>query len=247
MGMSFVPVGVGDAFSALHYSSSVAVEADGRWLLVDCPHPLRKILRDASLASGAALDAGSFDAVVLTHLHADHSAGLEGLGYYARFVLGRRPLLAAHPAVIARLWEKLAPGMDELVDAASGRRMPLRLADYFELAALDEAGPIALGTFQVECRRTEHHVPTCALRIRGGGRTLGLSADTRFDPALVEWLSSADLVLHETGPGIHSPYQSLAALPAAVRAKLRLIHYPDDLDASDGALEPLVQGRRYAV
>jgi hypothetical protein len=55
------------------------------------------------------------------------------------------------------------------------------------------------------------------------------------------------MVLHETGPGIHSPYESLAALPAAVRAKLRLIHYPDDLDASDGALEPLVQGRRYAV
>src|SRR5512142_1363515 len=100
MSMHFVPVGVGDAFSALHHSSAVAVEADGRRLLVDCPHPIRKVLRDASLRSGLALDVGSFDAVVLTHLHADHCSGLEDYAYYFRFVLRRRPVLAAHPRVL---------------------------------------------------------------------------------------------------------------------------------------------------
>jgi ribonuclease BN (tRNA processing enzyme) len=248
MAMSFVPVGVGDAFSAVHYSSAVAVEADGRWLLVDCPHPIRKILREASLRSGASLDVATFDAVALTHLHADHCAGLEGLAYYARFVLGRRARLAAHPQVLGRLWDgRLAGGMDELTDPVTQQPRRMGLEDYFELAHLDDARPVAVGPFSIACRRTRHPVPTYALRIRAGGRTLGLSADTAFDPELVAWLSEADLVLHEAGPGIHTPYAALAALPAALRARMRLIHYPDELDLSDGAIEPLEEGRRYEV
>src|SRR5512140_3729874 len=83
MGLAFVPLGVGDAFSALRYSSCVAVEAEGRWLLVDCPHPIRKILREGSARAGVALDVGSFEAVVVTHVHADHASGLEVLGFYS--------------------------------------------------------------------------------------------------------------------------------------------------------------------
>jgi ribonuclease BN (tRNA processing enzyme) len=248
MPLSFVALGVGDAFSALHYSASVAVEADGRWLLVDCPHPIRKILREGSASAGVRLDVGSFEAVVLTHLHADHAAGLEGLGYYAHFVLGKRARLAVHPLVLARLWDaRLAGGMDTLVDPVTWTPVTKTLDDYFEVVALDEARPVQAGPFEIACRRTRHHIPTFALRIRAAGRTLALSADTAFDPALVAWLAEADLVLHETGPGIHTPYEKLAALPQDLRRRMRLIHFPDELDASEGAVEPLVQGRRYEV
>jgi len=246
--MTFVPVGVGDAFSALHYSSSVAVEAGGRWLLVDCPHPIRKVLREASRRAGVELDVGSFEAVVLTHLHADHCSGLEGLGYYAHFVLRRRPLLVAHPSVLARLWDgRLSAGMDSLSDPSDWTSREMRLDDYFEVAALDERGPVKVGGFEIACRPTRHHVFTTALRIRAGGRELGLSADTAHDPGLIEWLAGADLFLHETGPGIHTPYPALAALPAEVRARMRLIHLPDGYLPGDGAVEPVEEGRRYPV
>jgi len=245
--MTFVPIGVGDAFSALHYSSAVAVEAGGRWLLVDCPHPIRKVLRDASARAGVALDVPTFDAVVLTHLHADHSSGLEDFAYYAHFVLRRRPVLAAHPQVLARLWERLAPGMDSLSDPADWSPRPMRLEDYFELAPLDADRPTTVAGFELACRRTRHHVFTTALRVRAGGRELGLSSDTAHDPGLVEWLSRADLFLHETGHGVHTPYAALAALPAPVRARMRLIHYPDGFRADDGAIELLEEGRRYEV
>ncbi|MCZ7678706.1 MAG: hypothetical protein M5U28_08020 [Sandaracinaceae bacterium] len=79
------------------------------------------------------------------------------------------------------------------------------------------------------------------------GRTLGYSADTAFDPSLVEWLSEADLFVHETNYGIHTPYASLAALPPELRARMRLIHYPDDFDLAASAIEPLEAGRRYTV
>ncbi|HSM92559.1 MAG TPA: MBL fold metallo-hydrolase [Anaeromyxobacteraceae bacterium] len=239
--MTFIPLGVGDAFSARHHTSCVAIQAEGRWLLIDCPHPIRKVLRDGSPA-GAPLDLARFDAVVLTHLHSDHSSGVEGLGFYMRYVLDRRPVLASHPRVSKRLWERLAPGMDE-----DDQARPQALADYFDLAPLDDARPVRIGPFEISCRATRHHVPTYALRVAAGGRTLGISSDTPFDPALIEWLSSADLVLHETGDGIHASYDRLAALPEPIRRKLRLIHYSDEFVAPDGAVEPLVQGRLYQV
>ena len=54
-------------------------------------------------------------------------------------------------------------------------------------------------------------------------------------------------MLHETGEGIHANYEALAALPAPLRAKTRLIHFADDFSPPNGAVEMLVQGRRYTV
>jgi ribonuclease BN (tRNA processing enzyme) len=242
MAMSFIPLGVGDAFSARHHTSCVAIQAEGRWLLVDCPHPIRKVLREGSAGLPAPLDVADFDAFVVTHLHSDHSSGLEGVGFYTRYVIGTRPLVAVHPVVGARLWERLAPGMDE---NDHGERQ--ELSDYFDLAHLDEGRPLRVGPFEIACRRTRHHVPTWALRVAAGGRTLGLSSDTPFDPALIDWLAAADLVVHETGDGIHTSYGKLAALPAPLRARMRLIHFSDEFGPEDGAIEPLVQGRIYQV
>ncbi len=248
MGLAYIPLGVGDAFSALRYSSCVAVEADGAWLLVDCPHPIRKILREGSAGSGAGLDVGSFAAVVVTHVHADHASGLEGLGFYAHFVLRSRVKLLAHPKVAEGLWTgRLAGGMSEVADPATWASRRKVFSDYFDLEPLDDEHAVRVGPFEIECRRTRHVVPTTALRIRAGGRSLALSADTAFDPRLVAWLAEADVFLHETGPTIHTPYDALAALPPEILRKARLIHYPDDLDLAASAIEPLVQGRRYEI
>jgi ribonuclease BN (tRNA processing enzyme) len=246
--LTLITLGVGDAFSALRYSSCVAVGAAGAWLLVDCPHPIRKILRESGTAAGVDLDVESFEAVVVTHLHADHSSGVEGLGYYSHFGLGRRARLVVHPDVARNLWDgHLAAGMAQLLAPDGASPVAKRLEDYFELAYLSERQPLSVGPFSIECRLTHHHIPTTALRISAGGRSLGYSADTSFDPDLIEWLAQADLVVHETNYGIHTPYAKLAALPAAVRAKMRLIHYPDDFDLAGTIIEPLRQGARYEV
>ena len=39
-----IPLGVGDAFSARHYTTCLALGVDDSWLLIDCPHPVRKML-----------------------------------------------------------------------------------------------------------------------------------------------------------------------------------------------------------
>jgi ribonuclease BN (tRNA processing enzyme) len=140
----------------------------------------------------------------------------------------------------------------ELSHAQPGKP-PVRkqLDDYFVLIDLDDAKPVTCGPFSIECRRTVHGVPTTALRIQARGRTLGFSADTAYDPSLINWLAPADLIVHEaTTPGhtgLHTPYEKLAALPVDLRSRMRLTHLPDDFDAASSVIEPLCQGRCYMI
>lgn len=242
--ISFTALGVGDAFSASYYSSCLLVESGETRLLIDCPHPIRKLLAEGT---GGRVDLDAVDAVVLTHLHADHASGLEGYGYFSHFVLKRPARLAVHPAVSARLWDgHLAAGMECLMSAADHQVNHKGLADYFDVVPLDEGRAVQVGAFTVQCRRTVHHIPTTALRLSAGGHMLGYSADTCFDRDLISWLSEANLFVHETNYGVHTPYADLAALPADLRAKMRLIHYPDGFDSADH-IEMLRQGRRYVI
>lgn len=247
-GFRLVTLGVGNAFSARFYSTCFALEADGLWLLIDCPHPIRKMMREASLAGAGELDVDRLHAVVLTHLHADHVSGLEGLAFYSRFVLGWPVRLLAHPQVSEPLWDHhLAAGMKW---GAQGPRAEAerRFEEFFTLVPLSDTRPVTVGPFSVECRLTRHSVPTTALRIAAGGRCLGYSADTAFDPELIAWLAAADLIVHEAGPGfLHTPYEDLAGLPVALRSKMRVVHYPDDFDDPRRALEPLRQGCCYEI
>ncbi len=245
MSLTFIPLGVGDAFSRKYYSSCLAVWAGGKPILVDCPHPIRKILAE-STRGPKAVDLEDFEGVVLTHLHADHSSGVEGYMFYSRFRLGTKGRIAAHDQVLARLWpHHLAAGMDTL--DIDGEKREMTLHDYVDTLSLSEANAVTLGDFSIECRRTDHHVPTYALRISAGGKTLSYSADTCFDESLIEWLSEGDLIVHETNEGIHTSYEQLSQLPARLRARMRLIHYPDDFDSDRSRIEPLVQGRLYEI
>lgn len=245
--MKVLPLGVGDAFASRYYSTSLAIGAEGRWLLVDCPHPIRKMLREAGETSGIALDVGDFEALVLTHCHADHCSGVEGYLFFEHFVRGRRAPLAAHADVHAALWpEHLAAGMHQLLHA-DGCVSRHEAADFIAPILLAEEQSTKIGPFTVEVRRTIHHIPTFALRISAGGRCLGISADTSYDEGLLDWLFEADRVVHETNYGVHTPYADLASLPAERRERMWLVHYPDDFDVEGSVIAPLRQGELVEV
>jgi ribonuclease BN (tRNA processing enzyme) len=246
--LGFLPLGVGDAFSSQHYASSLLVGFEGEWLLIDCPHPIRKMLHEACSTAGWKLDLDAVRSVVLTHLHADHCSGVEGFLYFHHFALQSKPTLIAHPDVAARLWSgHLAAGMDAVMDTKDMSVQPHTLEDFASLLPISDEREVTVGPFSIACRKTLHTVPTTALRIRAGDRCLGYSADTSFDPSLIEWLSEADLFVHETNLGIHTDYEQLRRLPASLRDRMRLIHYPDFFDLDASQIEPLHQGHWYRV
>jgi ribonuclease BN (tRNA processing enzyme) len=249
-----IPLGVGDAFTAKHYTSCLALGVDDQWLLLDCPHPVRKMLREGSSKAGLSqpLDLDRVSAAAVTHLHADHCCGLEDFGYYSFFALGRRATVLMHPEASARLWKGLlAAGMEHTQSSAGAPSAQKQLDDYFELIHLDSSRPVQRGPFSIECRRTIHGVPTFAFRITACGRTFGFSADTAYDPTLIEWLSASDMIVHEVTTlvhtGVHTPYEKLASLPESLRLKMRVTHYPDDFDTESSVIEPLRQGSLYEV
>jgi ribonuclease BN (tRNA processing enzyme) len=242
-----VVIGVGDSFSERHRSTALLLRCDGFQLAIDCPDMYRSALRAAAERSGESLSLTDIDHVLITHVHGDHMNGLEGAAFFKHFAQGRRIELVSSPEVRATIWDRrLACSMGTLWDGA--RLRELTFDSYFTHAPLRWNDAIEVGPFRIRARRTIHHVPTSALLIEAAGRTLGFSSDTAFDPELIAFLGSADLIIHETNYGpAHTPYAALAALPAETRDRLRLIHYPDTLDLVSSAVTPLHEGQVLAV
>ncbi|MDP2340636.1 MAG: MBL fold metallo-hydrolase [Deltaproteobacteria bacterium] len=251
--MKVTALGTGDAFSADRYSSCLLVEEGDTRLLIDCPHPIRKILKESTKGR---VDVGDIDGLILTHLHADHASGVEGYAWFCRFALKKTARIYAHAAVLEHLWGQVAGSMSELLhvdeDNKPHHRSRLQASDVFDCVPL--TSPMTIGDLTVESRLTIHHIPTTALFFRGApsvsatAGTFGYSADTAFDEDLIAWLGRADLLLHETNFGAHTPYAKLAALPAELRAKMRLIHWPDGFDVGhDGAIAVLHDGDTLSI
>lgn len=241
--LGVLALGVGNAFSAKHYSSSLLLSADERMLLIDCPHPIRKMLADASSTTGEVLDISDVLGVVLTHLHGDHASGLETFGYFCRYALGRKAEIISHPEVAAHLWTGHLAGAMEWSYSRDGC-MRRGFTDYFTFTPLSARETIEFGPFAIQCHPTKHSVPTFAVKVTAARRTVAYSADTAYDPKLIRWLSDgADLIIHETGEhGLHTPYAKLTLLPPEVRSKMRLIHYDDDFDCQGSRIPVLRQG-----
>lgn len=237
-----VVLGVGDAFSERHRPTALLLICDDFHLAVDCPDGYLAALRSASDSTGRQLTASKIDHVLITHVHGDHMNGLEGYAFYKHLVEGGKIRLLTSPEVCACIWDqRLTASMGVLWDGQQYRQMGFD--DYFYYMPLTWSEPTSVGPFTIRTRRTLHHVPTSALLIEAGGRTLGYSSDTSFDQELIAFLEPADIIIHETnfGPG-HTPYGRLAELPAALRARMRLIHYPDVFDLQASVISPLHEG-----
>lgn len=240
--MRVLILGVGDAFSSRSFGSSALIEGPERHVLIDCPAMVQRALREATEHAGWSADVTTIDDIILTHLHGDHCNGLESVGFQRvlRRAAGEAaPRIHCARPVADRLWERLAPAMD----APMGGAAPSVLEDYFDVRLLDAGRSVDVAGLSVECRLTTHPIPTFGLLIGDGSATLGWSGDTPFEPAHVEWLSRADVIVHESNCGAaHTPIEDLNALPESIRARMRLIHLPDDFEASRTDITILRQG-----
>jgi ribonuclease BN (tRNA processing enzyme) len=242
--MDLIVLGIGDAFSAKHFGSSAVVLAPGGHVLIDAPDAIMKAFREASEKSGVAIGPGTIDDILLTHLHGDHVNGLEAFGFW-RWLEWRRtgrtlPRLHTTSHAADRLWQRLAPAMDQGGSAT--------LADYFELRVLPKSMHADVAGLKVRHRMGRHTVPTCGFLISDGTRTLGWSGDTTWDAGHVEWLSEADFIVHETSPApAHTPIDYLNALPPELRARMALIHAQDEFDPASTSIRLLAEGERIRI
>lgn len=243
--MQALILGVGDAFTHSGFGTSAVIRTGTGHVLIDCPDLIHRALREACRTSGWSVDVTQIDDIILTHLHGDHCNGLESFGF-ARLVdrlRGRKspmPRIHTHPDAAARLWERLAPAMDAPL-TKGGRKS--RLDDFFEVHLVQPGTPAIVGGLTLHTRYTIHPIPTIGLKLTDGRGMLGWSGDTVFEQAHIDWLSEADLIVHEANLGpAHTHIELLNGLPEAIRRKMRITHIVDDYDPSQSDIRPLREG-----
>lgn len=242
-----MPLGVGNYFTRFRYCTSLLLFVEGKRVLVDCPDPFFRMCADAEKAHGRTVDINSINSVILTHLHGDHCNGLEGFGFYKKFIQRSAPvnLYTTHEAAKS-LWSKLRPSMGSSVLPKLGIDDKFEMSDFYTLHGFNFGDAFQVEGLSVETRRTQHTVPCYGFKATYKGRVFGYSCDTTFDPELIDFLAPADLIFHECDLGIHTHQHALEALPEAIRKKMHLVHLSDTFAGSE-FLAPAEAGRVYPV
>jgi ribonuclease BN (tRNA processing enzyme) len=218
--------------------SGYLVVADGARLLLDCGSGVFGKLR-------AVVDYADVDAIVISHLHADHILDLvpfaSGLIYAPR-----------HQPVPVDGW----PGTDEpprpRLIAPPGAREAFRrlcaaagmseehIEKGFALEEYDPADPVSVGGLELRFQPVPHFLPTHAIAVASGAQRLTYSADSSPSDDLCAFARDSDLLLIEAtlprpereGPRGHlTPEEAGEHGRRAGARRLVLTHISDELDA----------------
>jgi len=220
-------LGTGNAFAKKYYNNNALLCQNGFTLLIDCgitaPLSLHQI--------GQPLD--GIDAILISHIHADHIGGLEEYAFRMKFQYRKRPVLYVPDKLAEPLWEHSLRG-------GLWQEQSQKLEDYFEVRRIREGVPAVLHDgLTVEIIRTEH-IPGKISYSLLFNNSFFYTADMRFHPELVTDLvrNRGCVVFHDcqfVTPGeVHATLEELLTLPEDVQSKIYLMHYADDKDRYEG-------------
>jgi ribonuclease BN (tRNA processing enzyme) len=170
--------------------SGYLVESGGTRLLLDCGCGVLGRLR-------AVCDYAAVDAVVVSHLHADHLLDLvpfaSALKYGPRWLQTPAPRPALHAP----------PGGRDRIAAlcAAGGMDGEHVASAFDLAEYDPGAGLEVGALRVRFQPVPHFVPAWAVEVADGSARLTFSADCGPNEGLIAFAAGTDLLLIEATLG----------------------------------------------
>jgi ribonuclease BN (tRNA processing enzyme) len=173
----------------------------------------------------------SVDAIVISHMHADHFIDLVPMRYALKYGAQRKGRM---PLYLPPGGEKM---LRRLVSAFAPEGEGDFLSEVFDVRAFDPSKGLRLGDASLSFAPTRHYVPTFAVRYETRDASLTYSADTAPDENVVRLASESDLFLCEASllrdevePGIRGHSSALEAAQMAQDARVRslmLTHYSD--------------------
>jgi ribonuclease BN (tRNA processing enzyme) len=257
-------IGVGSAFATTRFQTNFLIIKGDRHVLVDFG-----ITGPAALRQVAGLELTDISTFLPTHSHCDHVGGVEMLALMNRYVgipsLGRPKLSAIINEEYQQvLWEmSLRGGMEWNEISSEGQRLSFN--DFFTVVRPEriegrqrETWQLSLGDLDVEFFRT-NHIPDNATHAHNAFISYGLfidnrifiSGDTKFDRELIDlYADRSEFMFHDAttfANPVHAYVEDLRGLPADIKSKMVLMHYPDGADQvpADDFLGWALQGMRY--
>jgi ribonuclease BN (tRNA processing enzyme) len=195
-------------------------------------------------------DYDELDAVVISHMHADHFLDLIPLRYAIKYGSRRRirPLPVWLPPGAEAMLRKMASAFatedgDDFLDAS------------FDVREFDPSKPLPMGPGAVRFAATTHYIDAYAIRYQRDGTSVTYSADTAPDERVVALARDSNLFVCEAtllagvaeagGVRGHSSSADAARMATAAGCeRLMLTHYSQDAthDDLDGSARPLFAG-----
>lgn len=234
-------LGIGSAFSKLHYQTNLLIIKGNDHVLVDCGTvcPTALFNYKSSIVSISNL--------LITHSHADHIGGLEESALMGRYVTKKKPNMIITDEYKDMLWNTSLKGGLAYGEISDGKY--LEYDHFFNQIkpALITKTPrplyeASVGSINIKLFRTMH-IPDSAASWSDSTLSYGLiiddrvlfTSDTRFDRELINWISkdfpSIETIFHDCQffpGGVHASFQELDTLDAAVKKKTYLCHYGDN-------------------
>lgn len=222
--------------------SGYLVEHEDTAILLDCGNGVFAKLRSV-------IDYVDLDAVVISHMHADHCLDLVPYSYALTYAPRQQPVpVGGHPgtAAPARPWLHIPPGAAETLRTLGGLWGADGLIENaFRLEEYDPLGVIEVGGLKLRFGAVPHYVPTFAIEVTPADAErprLTYGADCSPNDALVAFARDTDLLLIEatlprperTGVRGHLTCEEAGDHGRRAGARrLVLTHMSDELDADD--------------
>lgn len=207
------------------------VEASGRKILLDCAQGTNYQL------ARIGVNLNTIDAILITHLHPDHVAGLVPL-LGEMYINGRKRRLAIYgPKNLG----KLVCTSEEIYTKCAGAlyRGKKKFAGitlgpgHFAFSITEAPGRVALGKVVVEAYPMAHTRYSLGYRLSLGRKSVAFTGDTEYCPELLELADGVDILFCECSKmkhvkgHMHPEAIAKAALLSRPR-KVVLVHvYPD--------------------
>lgn len=219
-------LGTGSAVTDPHRTTTMlALEADGRSILIDCGGDLfqRALLAD--------LDPDGIDGLIITHEHPDHVGG------FALFMLrvwqaGRTRALPVYG---------IAPALAQarrLLGSFQTEGWTLPEIQWSEFDCAENVAVLESERWRITASPGVHGAPVVGLRCQHveSGFVAAYSCDTEPCPSIDALVAGADLLVHEATGETRGHSSAAQAIEVARRAgcpQLALVHLPRGLDRED--------------
>ena len=225
MSLQLEMLGTGNAFAKSYYNNNALLTDEQFTLLIDCGITAPLALHNLGKPFN------EIDAVLITHIHADHVGGLEELAFQMKYIYERKMILYISDDLVEPLWENTLKGGCYQTGEIT------RLEDIFDVRPLQPLKPHYITEHMIVELIPTKHIPGKESYSLYINESIFYSADMTFDPSLLLHLvqtRGCKTILHECqlqGPGeVHTTLHELLTLSEDIQQRIYLMHYSDEKD-----------------